>query len=895
MAEEFVRLVKIGIDKGFIQDSIANADRLAKSIDELKRIKKEEGQLSAEQEGRLKALTAERNKSLQVVKQANLLTSEQIKGQERLKAQLSILTAQFNKLTTEEQKNTKEGQALQKQILGITEELKANEKAVGNNRRNVGNYEDALKGVAGQINVMGVNLGNLVQQLQAQKDGVVAAGAAMKASAASTTGFAGALKILSVALLSTGIGAIVIALGSMITFLTQTKRGSELLAQAMAAVGASISVVVDRISQVGEAVTNFFTGSGSVLDVVNTTKNAFTGLTDEIQRETKAATDLEKRMQKLRDAERQLIVSTAQRNAEVAKLRVTIEDQSKSEEERLKAAQRATALQRQTIEEEKALAQERVEIIEQQLALSENLEEDEQKLADAKSMRFQVEERATTRLVELNNKEVQLRKEIAKNKQAAVDAAKKLSEEEVKAEQKRLEDLERSYQEERRLIEQNAQLKISQAEIEIANEEARAERIAFIKREALLAKLRSIEDETAAYTASADAIGAVDEEKYAKQLAERAKYEAELAALDRAAKAEAFTREIDLLNGQEQLDIEAAELSIKNEQELQKKKYQIALDYAQKRMELMRQEAMLDGIITEEEKQNLQSVENEIKRIQAGLEDSEKPKVGDALGLSDEQLEKIQAALSIVQQAVQATQQLVTAVYEDRLQQIDNELKADIAAVKSSTKSEEDKQKEISKLEKKAAKEQYKIELQQFKTAKSLNIVLAVINTAQAVLQALANTSPPASYALAAVAAALGAVQIGTIASQAPPPPPAFATGGKVVGAGTGTSDSIPARLSNGEAVINAKSTSMFEPILSAINKAGGGVDWYRGEGFSKGGIVQKFAAGGVAISSGSIMRDNIATREIQQTILNAPPVLVIEEFQNVQGRQVRTEQNLQV
>lgn len=51
-----------------------------------------------------------------------------------------------------------------------------------------------------------------------------------------------------------------------------------------------------------------------------------------------------------------------------------------------------------------------------------------------------------------------------------------------------------------------------------------------------------------------------------------------------------------------------------------------------------------------------------------------------------------------------------------------------------------------------------------------------------------------------------------------------FATGGLVNGPGTGTSDSIPARLSNGESVINARSTAMFGPLLSSLNQAGGGV-----------------------------------------------------------------------
>ena len=51
-----------------------------------------------------------------------------------------------------------------------------------------------------------------------------------------------------------------------------------------------------------------------------------------------------------------------------------------------------------------------------------------------------------------------------------------------------------------------------------------------------------------------------------------------------------------------------------------------------------------------------------------------------------------------------------------------------------------------------------------------------------------------------------------------------FATGGLVTGEGTGTSDSIPAMLSNGESVLTARATSMFAPVLSTFNQIGGGV-----------------------------------------------------------------------
>jgi len=64
------------------------------------------------------------------------------------------------------------------------------------------------------------------------------------------------------------------------------------------------------------------------------------------------------------------------------------------------------------------------------------------------------------------------------------------------------------------------------------------------------------------------------------------------------------------------------------------------------------------------------------------------------------------------------------------------------------------------------------------------------------------------------------------------PKPRGLARGGFVSGYGSGTSDSIPALLSNGESVINASSTAMFKPLLSTINSIGGG------RRFASGGIV---------------------------------------------------------
>ncbi|RCH53942.1 hypothetical protein DJ568_15495 [Mucilaginibacter hurinus] len=65
--------------------------------------------------------------------------------------------------------------------------------------------------------------------------------------------------------------------------------------------------------------------------------------------------------------------------------------------------------------------------------------------------------------------------------------------------------------------------------------------------------------------------------------------------------------------------------------------------------------------------------------------------------------------------------------------------------------------------------------------------------------------------------------------------------GSMVTGPGSGTSDSINARLSNGETVINARSSAMFTRELNAINVAGGGRPLIRTSA-----PVAALAAGGV-------------------------------------------------
>jgi hypothetical protein len=82
--------------------------------------------------------------------------------------------------------------------------------------------------------------------------------------------------------------------------------------------------------------------------------------------------------------------------------------------------------------------------------------------------------------------------------------------------------------------------------------------------------------------------------------------------------------------------------------------------------------------------------------------------------------------------------------------------------------------------------------------------------------------------------------------------------GGYISGAGTGTSDSIPAMLSNGEYVISAKAVQAAGlPMLDRINKMSKGGPVYDIPAYSMGGRV-KYNAGGLATSSNSLYNINV-------------------------------------
>ena len=233
-------------------------------------------------------------------------------------------------------------------------------------KSNIGDVSKDASSLAGEFKVMGVSLNSV-------KAGFSSVATTAKASFAT----------IRAGIMSTGIGALLIAVTSLISYFTNTKRGADKLAQTFTAMGAVVDVLTDRLSKVGEAISYVF--SGEFRKAGEALKGTFAGITEEIKEEVAAMVELTKRTQALRDADNEFMVQKAKTRQEIEKARLIAEDETKSAAERLENLKKALELEAKTTEDEIALAKERMAIQQEEMALSENLVEDEAELARLKT------------------------------------------------------------------------------------------------------------------------------------------------------------------------------------------------------------------------------------------------------------------------------------------------------------------------------------------------------------------------------------------------------------------------------------------------------------------------------------------------------------------------------
>ena len=270
MAEEIVKILRFQTTEA-VRSVKDLRENIAKCRDELARLNNIQNR-TEEEERQLKEATDLLRQSQQALNEVNFATkngTEAVAGSYNdLNQQLVQARKDFKALSAEERASADVGGALLQRIQELDGQLKGIDASMGNFQRNVGNYPSAMSGALNMTNALkngfgslnmlvtatagsseewrkimggvsaammvmqGANaLGGLLDKIKAAKpatDAVTASTAAhtaaVEADAAATEGATVATKGFKAALISTGIGALVVALGELITHWQEVTR-----------------------------------------------------------------------------------------------------------------------------------------------------------------------------------------------------------------------------------------------------------------------------------------------------------------------------------------------------------------------------------------------------------------------------------------------------------------------------------------------------------------------------------------------------------------------------------------------------------------------------------------------------------------------------------------------
>jgi len=333
-------------------------------LNEKERIHNEELKLQ------LKDLSAEYNKQQRdVISLANKVTGT-ANSYKQLQDQNKALAVEMKNLPLDD--TTGRLQKLQGQYKANTDRLKEFDEEMGMHQRNVGDYKtaimDAIKAKTG-FDVASVK--NVMS-----------------------------LKALKVAFISTGIGAVVVAVTALVAALMKMQPVVDFIARRMAELGAAFEYVRDVV--------------GSWIGL-NERNNRSMGETIRLARELKQA------QQDLAETEITAITVKAKLQTEISKLRTAIMDENLAYEDKLSLIDQAFQKEKELTEVETYLAYERFRIAKQQLDLNESDRDARREVAEAEANLIRVEFDSANRRREMAEKRIGLINNISAAEKRAKD------------------------------------------------------------------------------------------------------------------------------------------------------------------------------------------------------------------------------------------------------------------------------------------------------------------------------------------------------------------------------------------------------------------------------------------------------------------------------------------
>ena len=781
-----------------------------------------------------------------------------------LRAQLSNLTAEYDSLSEVERKGVA-GIKLRKSINDVTDALKEAEEETQRYYRNVGNYKNAIIEAANSNLPFMQQLSMLNAGLNGISGYLTGVNAKMKIAAATTTGFTKVVKLLGIAMMSTGIGLLIVALGSLVSWFTKTQKGVEAANKIMGALGATINVIIDRASKLGSALVNVFTGDFA--EAAEDAKGILAGIGKEIVEETKQAWRLADALNAIEKREVMLSMSRAANRAEIEKLKKAADDQTLSTNERIKAAEKAAAMEKEDLKLQTELARARIanmlgytevtdEVLKKikdlqtgaitadeaisQIGLSDSTIDDLKQLGELVTNLSELEESSYTRQTEQQNTLNSIRKEGADK----AKEAKQVELEAVRAAEDAMLALVKDKREQgRKEIELTYNRQIEDLRIRLQTET----NLTIKAKEAINTQILALEKQ------KDDALSKLSDEELNKELEQRER----LISLQLEAVKEGTEQEYQL---------KMQQLSVQREAELADKelteemKLAITEKYA----------SMMDNLAVERERTTTERQQEQVRlRMENELMQLEQSGASEMEILQEQAAQKLGILNSLQQMEGESEEEFLNR----KLTANEEYMNAKKAIADKEVSIEQTKTGAMTKLlgtmsNAMAAAGEVSEELGMAGKV----LALAEIAVSQGVAIAKAVETATRSSAtwidmLAAISTVVAAVTTVMTSAIKSVKSAKFANGGLVTGPGTGTSDSIPAQLSNGESVMTAKATEMFSPILSSFNMMGGGVPI------------------SVAETSGQSLGEDMLASAVAKGVQSIRPVVSVEEIRSVSNR----------
>jgi hypothetical protein len=585
----------------------------------------------------------------------------------------------------------------------------------------------------------------------------------------------GALNILKTAFASLGLGAIVVAFGSLVAYFTSTEKGGDRLAKIMAVLGATFGEVVKKLSQLGEFL---FDTAESFVNYISITDRAATSTDDY----SKSVSELAGEIADLED--------------EIGALNITMDIQNAKLQAAIVVNLKALRNRNNTLSETNDLifevAKNSTEQLQNNNTLLDKELEKERKIFLQKTQDFGADKQRIEELMHLA--------------QVGNETGKQYAKEELK----RFDDIIKKNAEKGKLFDQFTRSEITAGELldrakgTFAEEDAKRIGALIIRR-----------------LQAGEAFDALEQKLEALDAAAQAKEEARILA---------STKKITEIKKQAHVaDIEIAHKtefeSTKGTKEESDKRHAIRVEEMKKFSKDVLQ-PIIDDSRAAEEAQTAKLAEEQAKR-KAMLQQG----VMDAIGLTGQLLEGLND-LHLSRET--AGIEIERAATETRMA---NELDALERRNELGLMNQEQYNREKARIELKAKKKESDLKKKQWEADQKAALTRIAIETAVSVAKTAATVGYPAAIPLIAVALAQGAIQASLVRAQ---PVPQFKDGViDLQGKGTGTSDSISARLSRGESVMTAKETKQYKPLFESIRN--GYFDKYANENFVNPALKKEF------------------------------------------------------